>query len=283
VNNNLDYMMVGEMAAVNTKHVLTRRALLPVAAGAATFAWGQQPANKPKTLLCIGAHMDDTEWMAAGVILKAVHDGLRVVLVQAVSDWSNWPPAQGREKHVEDGVKRIARKMGVEKILLGYKYHHVPVDHELKVRIARIVADIQPDIAIILSENDYWTDHANIARAAKDGIMFVHGYLGRAIRGPRVILAGCTGFNQTFDFRPDTFVDVTPYIEGIASTLTDLDALLTDASPVGATLSLGETTRMPLSHGAERVVAARQVWGEMCGVRFAEAFHAIRRVPSALW
>ena len=33
----------------------------------------------------------------------------------------------------------------------------------------------------------------------------------------------------------------------------------------------------------EKVVAARAVWGEMCGVRFAEAFRAIRRVPSQLW
>lgn len=181
------------------------------------------------------------------------------------------------------GVKRIAKEIGVEKILLGFKYHHVPVDPELKLRIARIVADIQPDIAVIMSENDYWTDHSNIARAAKDGIMFVHGYLGRAITGPRVILAGSAGSNQTHDFRPDTFVDVSSVIEGVGSLLTNLDALLTDDSPVHATLTLKGSKPMELSHGAEKVIAAREVWGEACGVRFAEAFRAIRKPPTPLW
>jgi LmbE family N-acetylglucosaminyl deacetylase len=243
-----------------------------------------QPPTPRKTLLCVGAHMDDCEWMAGGLILKAVRDGLRVVLVQAVSDWSNWPPSQGHEKRVESGVKRIASEIGVEKILLGYKYHHVPVDHELKLRIAQIVADVRPDIAVIMSENDYWTDHANIARAAKDGIMFVHGYLGRAITGPRVILAGSAGANQTYDFRPDTFVDVTTVIDGVSRLLTNLDALLTERSPVDATLVLkGAGKTLEMSHGAERVVATRTVWGEMCGVKYAEAFRAIRRTPSQLW
>jgi LmbE family N-acetylglucosaminyl deacetylase len=263
--------------------MIARREFLKITGAGAALA---QPAKR-KTLLCVGAHMDDSEWMAGGLILKAVRDGLRVVLVQAVSDWSNWPPSQGRERKVEDGVKRIAREMGVEKILLGYKYHHVPVDHDLKTRIAKIVAEVEPDIAVIMTETDYWTDHANIGRAAKDGIMFVHGYLGRAIRGPRVILAGSAGAHQTYDFRPDTFVDVTEVIDRVAGTLTDLDALLTDASPVAATMTLeggplaGKTIRM--SHGAEKVVAARGVWGEMCGVRYAEGFRAIRRTPAALW
>lgn len=259
---------------------MTRRSLLSAFPALLANGAAQQ---KRKTLLCIGAHMDDSEWMAGGVIHKAVHDGLRVVVVQAVSDWSNWPPAQGREKAVAAGVERIAREMGVEKILLGYKYHHVPVNDELKLRIARIVADIEPDVAVILSENDHWTDHANIARAAKDGIMFPHGYLGRAIRTPRVILAGCTGAHQTYDFRPDIFVDVSPYIDKVAATLTRLDSLLTDASAVGSTLSLEGGKAIEMSHGAEKVVAARAIWGEMCGVRFAEGFRTIRRVPSQLW
>ena len=114
--------------------------------------------------------------------------------------------------------------------------------------------------------------------------MFVHGYLGRSIASPPVILAGSAGANQTYDFRPDTFVDVTDVIEGVSNWLTKLDGLLTDGSPVDATLVLkhaGKTLEM--SRGAERVVAARTVWGEMSGVRYAEAFRAIRKGPSQLW
>jgi len=115
--------------------------------------------------------MDDCEWGAAGVILKALNAGHRVVVIQAVSDWSNWPASQGREKQVEAGVLRVAKRMGVEKILLGYKYHHVSVDLDIKRRFAEIADDVKPDIALIISEKDYWTDHANAGRAGKDGIM----------------------------------------------------------------------------------------------------------------
>lgn len=254
--------------------------------GAAASPWAagaQQAIAKRKTLLVVGSHMDDCEAIAGGVILKAVHDGLRVVLVQAVSDWSNWPPAQGREKKVAAGVERIAKEFGFEKILLGYKYHHVPVDHDLKLRIARIVDEVRPDIAIIMSESDYWTDHANIARAAKDGIMFPHGYLARVVPSPRVILAGSASPHQTHDFQPDTYVDISPYVRSYAAMLDSLDALLTDSSPVVSTLSLKGSEPIEMSHGTEKAVTQRSVWGDMCGVRFAEAFRAIRKPPAELW
>ncbi len=175
-----------------------------------------------KTLLFVGAHMDDSEWGAGGVMFKALNAGHRVVVVQAVSDWSNWPPSQGREKQVKEGVMRVAKQMGVEKILLGYKYHYVPVDLEIKGRIAEIMDDVKPDIAIIMSENDYWTDHANAGRAGKDGIMFAHGYLGRVVKSPPLILTYSAAANQTYDFRPDTFVNTTEVIDRVVWLIDEL-------------------------------------------------------------
>ncbi|MBI3693852.1 MAG: PIG-L family deacetylase [Acidobacteria bacterium] len=268
--------------------VMKLAALLAAWALAATSAAAQTPA-KEKTILFVGAHMDDSEWGAGGLMFKAVRDGLRVVVIQTVSDWSNWPPTQGREKQVEDGVMRIAKEMGIEKILLGYKYHHVPADLELKTRIARIVADVEPDIAVILSENDYWTDHANTARAAKDGIMFAHGYLGRALKRIPLILSYPTGANQTHDFKPDTFVDTTEVIDRIAWLINEIDSLADGKREYSATLTLqgsrakGFPKKLELIGAAEQVLASEKNWGAMCGARYAEAFQSIRPVPRELW
>ena len=165
-----------------------------------------------KTLLAVEAHMDDVEWGAGGTLFKAVAAGYRVVIVQAVSDYTNWPPTQGREKTVEEGVARIAKEMGVEKIYLGYKYHHVPADNDIKCRIAEIAAEVEPDIALVQADADHWTDHANIARAGKDGILFAHGYLGKQVKRPSRILAVHTG--QT---RPMTSARIRSWIPRMSS------------------------------------------------------------------
>jgi N-acetylglucosamine malate deacetylase 1 len=281
-------------AMVVAENVITRRGVLKTAAAGLTFL-PEIPtaAGQKKTLLVVGAHMDDSEWGAGGVMFKALKAGHRVVVIQAVSDWSNWPPTLGREDKVKEGVVRVAQQMGVEKILLGYKYHYVPTDLEIKRRIAEIMDDVKPDVAIIISEKDYWTDHANAGRAGKDGIMFAHGYLSRAVKSPPLILTYAAAANQTYDFRPDTFVDISEVIDRVAWLINELG--------VGGSI-LGEkgpqyTSRLTLYGPAERgyprnleltaetasLLATDARWGDMCGVRYAEAFQTIRHAPRELW
>ena len=256
-------------------------ALAPAAAAAASGEKGPK-----KTLLCIGAHRDDSEG-AAGLMFKALDAGHRVVVVQAVSDYSNWPPTIGREQEVSAATQKIARDMGIEKILLGYKYHQVPVDNEIKIRIAKIVDDVQPDIVLVMSETDYWTDHANMARVGRDAVMFAHGYLGRTTKRPDWILSYAAGFNQTYEFKPDVFVDVSDVIDRVSKLWVDLDAVISGKPNIAATLTLhnsgGKAKQLELSGHGERVLAANMRWGDMCGVRYAEAYRAIVRKTTTLW
>jgi len=272
---------------------VTRRGFLEAGAAAGTafsLALGAEPGKGKKTLLAVEAHMDDIEWGAAGLLFKAIKEGHRVVIVQAVSDYSNWPPTQGREKEVEKGLARITREMGVEKIYLGYRYHEVPVDLALKRRIAEIMDSVKPDIALIQAESDYWTDHANIARAARDGIMFAEGYLGKRVQRPSRILAVHTGANQTYDFRPDTFVDTTEFIDRVAWLMNQLESLrkpdglkYTSSFTLLGPAEKGYPKKMDLATYAEVVLAASRRWGEVCHTRYAEAFQSIQYAARDLW
>jgi LmbE family N-acetylglucosaminyl deacetylase len=271
---------------------VTRRSFLGTSAAVGTtlsLDAGAEPDKAKKTLLAVEAHMDDIEWGAAGLLFKAVKAGYRVVIVQAVSDYSNWPPTQGHEKEVEKGLARITKEMGVEKIYLGYKYHEVPVDLPLKRRIAEIVDAVKPDIALIQTESDYWTDHANIARAAKDGIMFAHGYLKKPVKKPTRLLAVHEAANQTYDFRPDTFVDITPVIDRVAWLMNELEALrepkglkYTSNCTLYGPADQGFPKKMDLATYAEVLLAEARRWGEMCRCRYAEAFQSIQFVTSDL-
>lgn len=269
---------------------LDRRRFLTAAPAAGLFlsspaAAAEEPTKKKLTLLFVGAHRDDAEIGAGGVILKALAAGHRVVMVQTVSDFSNWPTTMGREEQVAAADMKNARDLGVEKILLGYKYHHVPVDNEIKTRIAQVYSAVKPDIAFVMTETDNWTDHANTARAGKDGILFAHGYLKRAIPRIRQLLAYPATAAQTFEFQPDVFVDITDVIEGVTKMVADLDTVTEGRKRIVSTLVLHGTKDRTLEltgHG-ERVVTTARRWGEMCGVHFAQAFRSIVRAPQQLW
>jgi N-acetylglucosamine malate deacetylase 1 len=240
-------------------------------------------------MLVVAADMADAEWGASGLMLKALKDGFRVVIVVVVGDWSTWPQAQGKEAKGKEGIQRIAKEMGVEKVFLDYQYHRVPVDLEIKRKIAEIHADVQPEIAVIQAADDYWSDHANTARAAKDGIMFAHGYLARPVNRPRLLLTYPVAPNQTYDFRPDTFVDTTDVIDHIAQVVNEIGDVLNERPNYVATTtlegsaSLGYPKRLNLTSHAEEVLAGERRWGGVCGVRYAEAFGSILQVPRNLW
>jgi LmbE family N-acetylglucosaminyl deacetylase len=269
---------------------LDRRSFLTAAPAAGLLlssqaAAAEEPEKKKLTLMFVGAHRDDAEIGAGGVILKALAAGHRVVMVQAVSDFSNWPNTMGREAEVTAADEKNARALGVEKILLGYKYHHVPVDNEIKKRIAQVYNAVKPDIAFIQAETDNWTDHANTSRAGKDGILFAHGYLSRPIKRIRQLLAYPVTASQTYEFQPDVFVDISDVIERVTRMVADLDTVTEGKRKIVSTMVLhgAQDKTLELTGHGERVVTSARRWGEMCGVHFAQAFRSIVRAPQQLW
>jgi LmbE family N-acetylglucosaminyl deacetylase len=251
------------------------------------------PDKQDKTLLAIGAHLDDSEGCAGGLLLKAVQAGMRVVIVQANSDYSNHPLTRGREKEIEAGLKQLAKDMGMEKIFLGYKYHQVPDDLEIKKRLAQIVADVEPDIAVIMSEHDNWVDHVNIARAGKDALLFAHGYVNYRQKLPRLLLRYADSPSHAgppYDFHPDTFVDTTDVADRVVEMINRLSQITYGGEPrIVAQLTLlkkgdpQNPLKMELTDYADLALAVRRYWGNACRVRYADAFESVLPRPQQLW
>src|SRR4051794_19689001 len=99
-----------------------------------------------KTVLAIGAHFDDCVFGLPGLLLQAVRKHDRVVILSLIGDYSNWPPAQGREKaFVEDSV-RIGKDFGAEMLYLPFASHRFDVNEESKRAVAKVVAEVKPDV-----------------------------------------------------------------------------------------------------------------------------------------
>ena len=160
---------------------LTAGAALAAAVAAGTEATATEQPQRPdagrrKTILAIGAHMDDAEIGAGGVLIQAARAGHRVVVVTVVSDYRTWQPTIGREEATKRDLLALAQKFGYEKRFLDYPYHQIHGgDLELKRKLAEIYVELQPQVAFIHHVEDHWPDHVASGQAAHDALLFSHG------------------------------------------------------------------------------------------------------------
>src|SRR5262245_1802866 len=178
----------------------------------------------PKTFLAVGAHMDDAELGAGGVLIQAARAGHRVVIVTVVSDYTTWLPTRGREEQTKRDLLALAHRFGFEKRFLDYPYHQIHGgDLDLKRKLAGIYAELQPEVAFIHHPEDHWPDHVACAQASHDAFLFSHGLShDLSMRRCPLIYGYDVTPSQTYDFTPDAFYDVTSvmpeYMELIAGT-----------------------------------------------------------------
>ena len=243
-----------------------------------------------KTILVVGAHMDDCEIGAGGLIIKAVRNGHRVVLVNAASDYSTWCVTKGREKEVKEKILEKAKEIGVEKRFLGYGYQSVPNNLESIKKLAEIFWDVKPNIVLF---------HYRFETSPSD-----HGVVGAiteyAVRSAGTVLGGKPP--SPFDcemyafevylrpspphplFQPDTYIDISDVIREAVDMPNYFDNLYAEseyaktwAAPVRSRIKidyLGEEEIPLYSHGEMKLTTSR-FRGFQCGVRYAEAYMAI--------
>lgn len=226
----------------------------------------------PKTILAVGAHMDDVEIAVGGILCQAVDAGHRFVAVVGASDYSTWKLTHGHEEQVKHEQLELADRYGYEKRFLDYPYHHFPSDIEAKKKLAEIYVELQPDITFVHHVDDHWPDHVNAGIAAKDAVLFSHGYTDDTTiqRCPRVFAFNASPA-QTYNFEPDLFVPVDGVMERFMNLIVDIECCLPSESreqaiefemkikKTGSNLPLTPYGLLKLSQCAE--------WGDINGSR----------------
>ena len=223
------------------------------------------------TLLAIGAHYDDSVFGVGGLLLRAVRKNYRTVILSLIGDYSNWKPVRGREKQLVDRSIELAKARGVEMRFLDFSEMKFDVTIEAKTAVARVVAEVQPDVALMLWPDDRHADHA--AASALSKVALQHGDrlldAAAAYRPAKAIYCYDNGPGHTIGFEPDTFVDVSDVWTEASDWLGELMAALRNeaydrAKPDGA-------------RQAKEALARYR--GSACGVRYAEALRSFRPRP----
>ncbi len=223
-----------------------------------------------RTLLAIGAHYDDCVFGIPGVLLQAVRKHYRVVILAIIGDYTRWPTVKGRGGELPKVSQDLASERGVEMRFLKYASLHFDVNDDTKKAVAEVVADVKPDVAFMLWQQDRHPDHEVAASLSRIVLRQAGAVLGGdAPRPPRQIFSYDNGPGHTIGFEPDTFVDVTEDWPAAMEWLGKLMAFVHDKP---------YDPKQPDSAQTAKETLARYR-GAACGVKYAEALRAANHRP----
>ena len=223
-----------------------------------------------KTLLAIGAHYDDCVFGIPGILLQALRRHDRVVILNLIGDYSRWAPAAGRARQLRETSIQLALDRGIEMRFLEYASMQFGVNAETTRAVAEVVADVKPDIGLVLWDHDRHPDHEAAAALSKLALRQPGMILGRdGVKAPRQVYAYDNGPGHTIGFEPNTFVDITGEWPAAMEWLGQLMAFVRNRP-------YDPQSPDPAVNVKETLARYR---GLTCGVKYAEAVWATGAYP----
>jgi bacillithiol biosynthesis deacetylase BshB1 len=207
-----------------------------------------------KKILAIGAHPDDVEFGAAGLLLKEIERGAKVkIIICSLGEAGSNGTPEGRKKEAQDAAKYI-----------GAEFQYVPLggdcnitdDPESRKKIAKIIRAWKPDIVLApsLSENQH-PDHLAVAKITRNAARLArYGGLKELKKLPVHSIEALYYYPSSaeLDRKPDILIDVSVqfdrWVEAMKlhksqmKTRSYLDMVSSKAKYLGATMGVAYAT-----------------------------------------
>ena len=122
--------------------------------------------SRPKTVLAVGAHPDDVEFMSAGTLALLADAGYEPHILTIGNG------SCGTAEHTAEDIIRIrgGESEAAAELMHGVYHHGLANDIEIYYedgllrKAAAVVREVKPEIVLAPSPNDYMEDHTNSCR-----------------------------------------------------------------------------------------------------------------------
>ena len=170
-------------------------------------------------IVCIGAHPDDAEYFAGGIMTLFARNGHNVLAV-SLSNGDIGHHAMGggmlAQRRMEES-RAAAQIGGYESLTLDNHDGELMPTLENRFTVIRLIREWKADIVITHRTNDYHPDHRYTGILVQDAayMVAVPNILSGtpALHDNPVFLYMSDHFQRPNPFRPDIVVDITPVLE----------------------------------------------------------------------
>ena len=227
------------------------------------------------TVLAVGAHPDDIEFLCAGALAMYRKAGHKVAMCHACNGnkgHKTIPPDELGKVRTEES-RQGAKIIGAEALTADIGDLEIFVDRDDTLRMVDIIRQAKPDVIITHAPNDYMPDHSNTSQLVRDASFNATVPYEKTAHEAHDKIP-TVYFMDTMagiDFLPTEYVDITEEFE------TKKEMLLCHQSQHEW---LSEHDSINLVEFMETLAKFR---GMQCGVRYAEAFRrwdAWGRIPT---
>ncbi len=222
----------------------------------------------PPTIMFVGAHHDDNELMA-GTIAHHREAGWRVVsVVMTDGTWTANGVSEDNIARRNDESLAAAELLGMETMFLGFPECVLEDTMDTCRAVAAAIRQCRPDVVVTHPPRDYHADHMATCRTVENAVyrsVCAAGDLpGKPHGGMRLYY--CDAW--TMPFEPDTYVDVSAYVDLKRAALAAHVSQL-----VGGVPTPGDMIDVEMTRSRHR--------GFESGFAYAEAFRLVPR-PGAV-
>lgn len=222
-------------------------------------------------ILAFGAHPDDVECAAAGIILKTISNHGKVVIVDLTrGELGSFGDEHSRKKEASEASKMLAI---FHREQLDLMDGNIENSHENRLKVVQLIRKYQPKIILANAVCDRHPDHNKAADLIREAAFlaglrkietFNEGIIQHKWR-PRAVYH----YVQDYFIKPDVVVDITDFFERKIEVIKAYDTQFVSAA---------DPSVVGILNLLKQIEATNQIFGRAIGVRYAEGFTCDRYI-----
>lgn len=222
-------------------------------------------------ILAFGAHPDDVECAAAGVILNTTLQGGKVVFIDLTQgELGSFGSVESRMKEADDASKML-KLFGREQLYL--EDGNIKNNHRNRLKVIELIRKYKPRIILANAINDRHPDHKKASELVSESVFlsglkkivtFDEGMLQEKWR-PEVVYH----YIQDYFIQPDIVVDITDVFEKKMSAIKAYESQFVSANDSSASGILALLSQ---------IESTNKIFGRAINVHYAEGFTTERYV-----